>query len=274
MRNKKVVFSIIYIAIFPLVASLQSLAQVPPNKSIYIAQQAQAVSPDIAQNSSTTNNTVISKDENLVATVISILSLIVAISVAYTSNFRRANIEVSLGRNIVLFSTGQVQPGLSFNLPITFYNWSPQGGTIKKIRMVIGKKNSDDFYDMAWTTFVEIGSSGNFEDKSLALPIPVKGQASVNKIIRFDWITELSGKQFDLQASDYKLKIYLWVKDTEKADLKYEASFNLSDDHYKKYKNSLVNNLTQSIWLSLDENEKPNQLVSGNMIDRLYSNGK
>lgn len=209
---------------------------------------------------------------------IAVLSLIVSIVVAYLSNFKRADIKLSFGRNIILFptyiavKTGSANlVGVGFNLPITFHNWSPQGGTIQRIRLVLGRQNQDDFYDMTWTTFVRIGSAGNFEDENLAQPIPVGGRSSVNKVVRFDWSPEVGGNQLDLQVSNYELRIYGWTKDSEKPDLEYNTSFAFRDEHHHKFKDNVAAHLTGSIWIPLDENEKPNQLVSRNTISRLYS---
>lgn len=245
-----------------------------------IAQQPSSSStPQIIDNSVRTTN-VQSNTQSVdpISISIAVLSLIVSIAVAYVSNFRRANIKLSFGRNIIFFPTYIAVPsgsgsivGVGFNLPITFYNWSPQGATIQRIRLVVGRQNQDDFYDMTWTTFVKIGSAGNFEDENLAQPIPVEGRSSVNKVVRFDWSPELGGNQFDLQIGNYELKIYGWTKNTEKPDLEYSTSFTLRDEHHRKFKDSIAANLTASIWMSVDENEKPNQLVSRNTIDRLYS---
>ncbi len=219
------------------------------------------------------------KETDWVTIVVSLLSLAVSSVVAYTSSFKQANIQLCFGRNIILFPVTKIDAttssvtiaGVGFNLPITFYNWSPQGGTIQRIRLVVSKQNHGDFYDMTWTTFVKIGSAGNFEDDNLAQPIAVKGLSSINQVIRFDWITELGGKIFDLQAGNYELRIYGWTKNTEKPSLKYKNSFTLKEEDYRTFKDSVSANLSRAIWVSLDENEKPNQLVSRNTIDRLYS---
>jgi len=257
-----------------------TLKFVMPSSSTALAQQTP--SPSSPSNATVSNTTFVqnTNQASIISTAISLLSLIIALAVAYVSNFRKANIKFSLRRNIIIFSTpvnvstgnSVAMSGVGFNLPVTFYNWSPQGGTIKRIRMVIGRHNSDDFHDMAWTTFVKIGSAGNFEDENLAQPISVEGQASVNKIIRFDWVPELSGKAFDVRVDNYEMRIYGWTRDTEKPDLDYKTSFTLKDEHYQQFKDSLAASLSLSIWIPLDENEKPNQLVSKNTVDRLYSN--
>lgn len=219
------------------------------------------------------------------ATIISLLSLSVSVAVAYFSNFRGANIKLSFGRNIILFSvpnsilTGTsnnpVEAGVGFNIPITFYNWSPQGGTVQKIRLVIKRQGSKDYYTMTWTTFARIGSGGVVEDEDLAQPIPVEGRSSVNKIIRFYWTPEEGEKSFEVKPSDYELRIYGWTDGTKKPDLEYSTSFTIKEKtHYEKYKESVAKNASSSIWIPLDENEKPNQVLYENDIKQLYSTKK
>jgi hypothetical protein len=245
------------------------------NTELLTQQPSSSSVPQVVNNTNVQSTT---QSADPISISIAVLSLIVSIAVAYVSNFRRANIKLSFGRNIIFFPTYIPVPTggadivvVGFNLPITFYNWSPQGATIKRISLVVGRQNQDDFYDMTWTTFVKIGSAGNFEDENLAQPIPVEGRSSVNKVIRFDWSPELGGSQFDVKVGNYELRIYGWTNDTEKPDLDYSTSFTLKDEHQHKFKDSVAAKLTTSIWMSLDENEKPNQLVSRNTIGRLYS---
>jgi hypothetical protein len=275
-----------------LATSIKSVAQQPTNtpeprsikaSSGALAKQSPTSLPTPSQNILTLNDTravpETKKETDWLTIVISLLSLAVSSVVAYTSSFKQANIQLCFGRNIILFpvtkinvtTSGITIAGVGFNLPITFYNWSPQGGTIQRIRLVVSKQNHNDFYDMTWTTFVKIGSAGNFEDDNLAQPIAVKGLSSINQVIRFDWINELGGNIFDLKAGNYELRIYGWTKNTEKPNLRYKNSFSLKEEDYRIFKDSVAANLSRAIWVSLDENEKPNQLVSRNTIDRLYS---
>jgi hypothetical protein len=218
-----------------------------------------------------------------VTIAVSILSLSISAAVAYSSNFRRADIKLSVGRNIIFFSVpSSMRPGASnslsgvgFYIPITFYNWSPRGGAIYRLRLIISREGTADYYDMAWTTFVRIASGGSFEDENLAQPIPVEGRSSVNKIIRFDWNPEEGGQAFDTQSSVYKLRIYGWLGDTEKPSLEYKKSFTLKKEpHYKIYEESINKNASLPIIIPIDENEKSNQVLLENSIDKLYSSKK
>lgn len=289
MRANKMLLAIFTISL--LATSIKSVAQTPRDTSDpgsikqgsgTSTKQAPISSPTPSQNILTLNDPSVTqqkkKETDWFATLVSSLSLGVSGVVAYTSLLRKANIKLCFGRNIIVFPVPKIDvttssvtiAGVGFNLPITFYNWSPQGGTIQRIRLVVSKQNHDDFYDMTWTTFVKIGSAG-FEDDNLAQPIAVKGLSSVNQVIRFDWITELGGKPFDVQAGNYELRIYGWTKNTEKPSLEYKNSFTLKEEDCRSLNNSVVANTSRSIWISLNENEKPNQFVSRNTIDRLYS---
>lgn len=226
----------------------------------------------------TINNSTHVESQDMIAIAISVISLILSIAVAYVSNFRRANIKLCFGRNLIFYNipiTASVRNGttigIGFNLPITFYNWSPQGATIQRIRLVIVRKDQDDCYDMAWITFVKFGDSGNFDDENLAQPIALAGRSSLNKIVRFEWNTDLGGKKLDIQIGNYELRIYGWTQNTEKPDLKCKASFEITDINYQNFNKSIASDVSVSIWLSLNENENPNQLVSRKTIDRLYS---
>jgi hypothetical protein len=211
---------------------------------------------------------------NMPTLLISFASLLLSLVIAYFSYFRFAEIRLLAGRNITFFpskvktATGDIV-GITFNIPITFYNWSPQGGTVYKIRLAIGRQQQGEYYDMTWTTFVKIGSGGSFEDESLAQPIPLAGKSSINKIIRFDWNPEFTGEKFDVQVGKYDLMIFGWTKNTEKPDLKYVTSFLFKDDHYKKYENSLSNS-SLPIWLSVEDNERANTIITKARIDSFY----
>jgi len=293
MRKNKILLAICTISLL-LITSIQSLAQpsnrtsvpenIKPSSGTSMTQQALTLSLSPSQNILTLNdgNAVQqTKKETdgivIIATLVSILSLGISFAVAYTSNLRPANIQLCFGRNLIFFpilidipTNSQTIKGVGFNLPVTFYNWSPKGGTIQRIRFVIGRENHDDkFYDMTWTTFVKITSVGNFDNDNLAQPIAVKGISSVNKVIRFDWISEESNS-FEVKAGKYDIIIYGWTKNTKKPSLKHKASLIIEDKHCTTFNDYVAASISRPIWLSLDENEKPNQLLSRSAIERLY----
>ena len=255
---------------------------VKPSYGAFITQQSLTLSPTPLEKRLTLNETSTvqqaKKETDWIAIIVSILSLAISSVVGYTSSLRLANIKLCFGRNIILFpvpkthvtTSSVTMAGVGFNLPITFYNWSPQGGTIQRIRLAVAKENDDDFYDMAWTTFVKIGTDG-FEPDNLAQPIAVKGLSSVNKVIRFDWITELGGRQFEVKHGNYELRIYGWTKNTQKHSLKYTTSFTIKDEDCLNFRESVATNLGRSIWIPLNENEKPNRFLSRNDLDRFYT---
>lgn len=262
------------------------LEKIKQSDSDFIEKQSFPLSPTISQQLLAQNdNTTVQKvkketDWNLIFTaLVSISSLVVSSAVAYTSNLRQADIQLCFSRDLIFspifikdVSGNDIFKGVGFNLPLTFYNWSPQGGTIQRIRLVINKYSHDDkLYDMAWTTFVKITEAGDFVNDNLAQPISVKGHSSINKVIKFDWISEQDdNNSFDVQSGKYELMIFGWTKSTEKPDLKYETFFNLKEEHYKIFNHSMLDKKNRAIWVLLEENEQQNQLLPRNSIKRLY----
>ncbi|MCC3405868.1 MAG: hypothetical protein JGK17_09800 [Microcoleus sp. PH2017_10_PVI_O_A] len=232
-----------------------------------------------SQNILTLNDTsAVKKETDWFATLVSLFSLGVSGVVAYKSLLKKQNIKLCFGKDIILFPIFKIDAitscttltGVQFNLPITFYNWSPQGGTIERIRLVVVKDGHDNFYDMIWTAFVKIGISGNFENDSLAQPIPVKGLSSVSKVIQFDWMIELGGRQFEVKSGKYKLRIYEWTNDSKCYSTEYESFFTIEDEDFVKFNDHVTRNSTESIWIPLNENHKPNRWLSEAEINDIY----
>lgn len=292
MRANKMLLAICTISL--LATSIKSVAQTPRNTadpgsikqgsgSGASTKQAPISSPTGSQNFLTLNDASAvqqaKKETDWFATLVSLLSLGISGVVAYTSLLKKQNIKLCFGKDIILFPIFKTDAitscttltGVQFNLPITFYNWSPQGGTIQRIRLVVAKDSHDDFYDMIWTAFVKIGSvSGNFENDSLAQPIPVKGLSSVSKVIQFDWIIELGGRQFELKPGKYKLRIYEWTKNSNHYSTKYESFFTIKDEDFVKFNDHVARNSRESIWIPLNEDQKPNRFLSSNEISSIY----
>lgn len=293
MRKNQILLATCTILLL-LITSIQSFAQtshqisipeeIKPSSGTYMTQQAPILSLTPSQNVLTLNDSSAvqqTKKETdwsaTIATVVSMLGLVISLVVAYTSNLRPANIQLCFGRHLIFFpifidipTNTQTIRGVGFNLPLTFYNWSPKGGTIQRIRLVIGRQNhTEKFYDMTWTTFVKITEVGNFVNDNLAQPIAVKGISSINKVIRFDWISE-GNNSFEVQTGNYELRIYGWTKNTKKPSLQYKASLRIEDEHCQTFNNYVAANISRPIWLSLDENEQPNQLLLRSGIERFY----
>lgn len=125
---------------------------------------------------------------------ISTLSLLISLSVAYLAYFQSAKPKVLVGSNLIIFNSfvntisGMIWGGITFVLPVTFYNWSPKGGSIYQVRLVIGQENNpQEYFDLAWTSFTKFIDGLTWEDEDIAQPIAIAGRDSVSKFIRFDW---------------------------------------------------------------------------------------
>lgn len=209
---------------------------------------------------------------------VSVVSLILSGTVAYFSHFRAPRIKMLVGKNIMLFpskvkSVGDDILGVTFNIPLTFYNWSPQGGTIYRIRLLVGRVNQGEYYDMTWTTFVKISRSGNFEDEDLARPIPIEARSSLNKTVRFDWNPEFTGEALEIQKNiKYELRIFAWAEDKRKPNLGYSTSFILKEREYEQYQSSISSERFNSVFVALEDDERPNTVITRARLTNFYLN--
>lgn len=222
---------------------------------------------------------VVMQQSNVSAILISIASLTLSLVVAYFAYFRVASIKMLVGRNIIFYpskvrtANGDIL-GATFNIPVTFYNWSPQGGTVYRIRLLIGRQGQDEYYDMTCTTFVRMSASGDFEYDDIAQPIPVDGRSSISKVVRFDWNPEFTGNKFDVQVGKYDLMIFVWTKNENRPHLKYSTSFIVKEQDYEEYKKRISLNDFSSVWFSLEDDERPNTIVTKTRVNDFYLNKK
>ncbi|MEH1887660.1 MULTISPECIES: hypothetical protein [unclassified Nostoc] len=125
--------------------------------------------------------------------VISLVSFFVSAIVAYYTYFRPADPKMLVGKNLLFFPSyfsdakgNKVFGGISFFLPITFYNWRSKGTSITQIRLAIGRKdNPKKYFDMVAATFITY-IDDKAQNSEVAQPIPLPSQSTVSKFIRFD----------------------------------------------------------------------------------------
>ncbi|MFB2918917.1 MULTISPECIES: hypothetical protein [Aerosakkonema] len=212
--------------------------------------------------------------------VIALASLILSMSVAYFAYFRPAKPKMLIGSNLIILNSyldigsKRLWGGLSFYVPITFYNWSPKGSSIHQVRIIIGRKDDPTkYFDMVWNTFVEVVKGENrWEDVEIARPIALAAHASISKFIRFDW-SPLTGEKIDIQAKEYSLIVLAWVRNTEKPELVFETSFFITEEQSKLYKQTVVDNNVSPILITLGVNQRVNNVMTKDQIKSFYGKG-
>lgn len=115
-----------------------------------------------------------------------------------------------LGSNLQLYPmpehiNGKVRwGGVGFYLPITFHNWSPTGGSIIDVRMIIERKDNPLVnYDMNWSMFCGFHDTDHrWINLGIAQPIAINGKASESKVVLFNWRCT-TGESFNVNTGEY-----------------------------------------------------------------------
>lgn len=219
------------------------------------------------------------KPEAIIPIIISLVSLVVSITVAYTAYFKPAKIQMLAGRTLIIANSFILDPqtqqpqwgGLSLILPLTFYNWSSTGSSVYRVRLIIGRNdNQARNFDMIWTKFIEFSDGGTtLEVESIVHPIPIAGKSSIVKFIQFDW-SPFRQERIEVKEGQYQLKLYAWTGNNQKPDLKETINFSFTNEQAVRYQKSVQANETTPIDITLGETRQPNNVLTRQDIENDY----
>lgn len=213
---------------------------------------------------------------NYIPISISVISIILSLSVAYLAYFKPAKIKLLVGSNLIVFNSfintisGKVWGGITFVLPVTFYNWSPRGGSIYQVRLAIGRpENPQQYFDLAWSNFVKFVDGVNWQDEDVAQPIAMSAKSSVNKFIRFDW-NPLTSEKFKITTGQYELFLFVWTEQSEKPSIQEMFYFTITDDICEIFQKTIENNESFGIWIPIDNSRRSNKVTTRIGLIREY----
>ncbi|RCJ16848.1 hypothetical protein A6S26_32355 [Nostoc sp. ATCC 43529] len=209
--------------------------------------------------------------------IIAVISLALSFIVAYFAYLSPSKPRMLVSRYMIFFhnywttSSGDKWGGISFYLPITFYNWSPKGGSIFEVRLIIGRQDDPTkYFDISWAYFVQIlQEQSRWENENVAQPIAISGQSSVSKVIRFDWSPNM-GEKIDIEPGQYKLLVLAWTRDTAKPNLRDSISFVITREQSEQYQKYVEHNNNGVIEVPLGETNRSNNVLTVKQIDRFY----
>ena len=217
------------------------------------------------------------QDYGLYALIVSVISLSTSGLVVYISYFKPAKLEMIVGKSVSFYplpervADGFEWGGLAFQIPITFQNWSPKGGTIEEVRIVLEYKNAPNTnFDMAWCTFTHLHSDEfRWVNKSVAQPIAVSGKSAISEMILFAW-KKNAGYELKMEAGEYVIKILAWETGDEKPSLKFEDTFIISKEVAKSHANFMAKKLPMTVDIPLGESSRTNTVISRAQVKELY----
>ncbi len=212
-----------------------------------------------------------------VSLVISVLGLSASLLVAYVNNFKKSRPGVLTGSRITIYPVPYQTPtevlwgGTAFVIPMTFFNWSPNGGSVIECRLNISALDKPgEVFDIAWTEFVELShTERRLTTTGFAQPLPLPPKSSLTKTILFVW-TPFNGTPFTVAANRYKLDLLVWTTEGTKASVKQSFGFTIDANAAMHYQASLENKTPFTIDAALRETNRNNATLSQIQATEMY----
>ena len=184
----------------------------------------------------------------LASTIISILSLAVALTVLYLTQLRPPDLVTNVGPSIKAYHLSN--GGLAVIVPITFANQSPRESSIERAAITLYRKDvPQQRYFMAWHRFMDFfPETDNWQETGIAHALPITGNSHVTRVALFPWESH-SRPQLHLDVGEYILVFHYWEtgndrpkSEKHKFTLSKEMTKNLAE--YRKEQKRITIDIT------------------------------
>src|SRR5262245_33294992 len=149
-----------------------------------------------------------------ITTVISIISLLIALTTFFLTQLQPARLSSQSGPFIKIYYADFEQGGsFGLYLPVTFINKSTKTGVVLNAAITLCKKDSpEEIFFMHWREFSKLDDKKNqWVFEQMAHAIAVSGKSTVAKVIWFMWNTDSQPKLI-LREGGYKLDFHFWYQ--------------------------------------------------------------
>jgi hypothetical protein len=146
------------------------------------------------------------------STIISMISLLVAIATLFLVQFRPARITSYLGPN-ANFGYRATDGGLSITVPVTFTNHGSRTGAVLRSAITLWRKEwPEERYFMKWHSFVkEDYKTLQYVTDEGAHALAIPGKSIVAKVITYPWLAD--SKPIDFRDATYCLAFLYWTNE-------------------------------------------------------------
>jgi hypothetical protein len=144
--------------------------------------------------------------------IISIVSLLIALTTLVFSQLRRAKITAFLGPYITLgYPT---VGGFSMNIPVTFSNHGVMTGSVFRAAVTLHRRDAPNArYFMQWDSYLKLDMPANrWLNDEIAHALAIPGKSIVAKTILFAW-ESISQPLLSIREGEYELVFYFWTSD-------------------------------------------------------------
>jgi hypothetical protein len=156
-------------------------------------------------------------------------------------------------------------------MPMTFFNWSPNGGSIMECRMAIARvDNPNEIFDISWTEFSEmLQNERRMGYGGFAQPIPLPPKSSLTKTILFLWPPSDNNK-LPVNPGRYVLNVLVWTKSSAKPSIIESFEFSISDQIANAYNFYLNNKNPSTVDISIRDIHRSNDVLTKSQAKEIY----
>jgi hypothetical protein len=216
-------------------------------------------------------------DSSSLPLTISLISLGATLAVAYFSNFKKSRPGVLIAPQISIYNLpfqapeGIIWGGVGILIPTTFFNWSPNGGSVLECRITIAKAdNPNEIFDIGWSAFSEIlQTERRMGNGGFAQPLALPPNSSLTKTILFVWHPSNDHKLI-IQSGRYFMNLLAWTKSSAKPAISESFEFLITKELANDYNFYLSSKNASTIDISIREMHRPNSVLTKSQANQIY----
>jgi hypothetical protein len=216
-------------------------------------------------------------DSSSLPLMISLISLGTSLAVAYFSNFKKSKPGILIASQIQMYNVPFQAPeeiiwgGVGILIPTTFFNWSPNGGSVLECRITIAKAdNPNEIFDIGWSEFSEIlQTERRMGNGGFAQPIALPPNSSLTKTILFVWYPSNDNK-LTIHSGQYVMNLLVWTKSSVKPAICESFEFVITEEIANDYNFYLSSKSAATIDIPIREMHHLNGVLTKSQANQIY----
>jgi len=208
--------------------------------------------------------------------VISIISLVVSLVSTYFSTFKKSRPGVLISSQVEIYNApamtaeGTLWGAVGVYIPMTFFNWSPNGGSIVESRIALSRlDNPNEIFDFTWAEFqAMLQTERRMGYEGFAQPIPLSPNSSMSKTVLFIWYP--AEKSLTINPGRYTLDILFWTSQSTAPDIRQTFEFSIADKQAEDFNYYLKNQNPATVAITIRELSRPNSVLTKEQSNKIY----
>lgn len=208
--------------------------------------------------------------------LISIISLLVSLLSTYFSTFKKSRPGVLISSQLEIYNApmmtaeGTLWGGVGVYIPMTFFNWSPNGGSIVECRISIARlDNPNEIFDFSWTEFqAMLQTERRMGYEGFAQPIPLSPNSSLSKTVLFVWYP--GEKNLAILNGRYKLDVLFWTGQSAPPNIKQSFEFSITEKQAQDFNFYLKNKNSSTVSITIREISRTNSVLTKEQASKIY----